>query len=188
MEGNLERKKEITGIFLKTFMEKGLSETSTRDLSNAINLQSGALYYYFSSKDEAVVACAEEAAVQIENKLFSVALRMCEQPKAMFEELIPIASNLSSTMKFFTQVSSTPKYRKSMDSILLRLSLRYRYYSKKIAEKYNWKVEDIEPFVYIYITAIANYMIFEEECYIEPQINYVINRLEERLGNKNNET
>ena len=180
MEGNVERKKEITDVFLKTFIEKGLSETSTRDLSNAINLQSGALYYYFSSKDEAVVACAEKAAIQIENNLFSVALSMCNQPRKMFEELISKASNLSPTMKFFTQVSSTPKYRKSMDSILLRLSLRYRYYSKKFAEKINCKVEDIEPYVYISVTAIANYMIFGEECYIEPQINYVINRLEER--------
>lgn len=187
MDGNAERKKEVIDIFLKTFIEKGLAETTTRDLSNAMNLQSGALYYYFSSKDEAVLACAEEAAIQLENNLIPPALLEYENPPIMFKNLIVRANKMSPTMKFFAQVCSTPKYRESMDAILLRLSLRYRYYAKKFASRYKCNIDEVEPYVYMSVTAIVNYMIFGEECYIEPQIKYVICRLEEILGGKTNE-
>lgn len=60
MENN-ERRKEILNTCLDTFISKGLSETTVRDLSTALKLQSGGIYYWFKDKDEAVVACAEEA-------------------------------------------------------------------------------------------------------------------------------
>ena len=42
-----DRKKEIVELCLNLFIEKGLYETSTRDLSKAMNLQNAGLYYYF---------------------------------------------------------------------------------------------------------------------------------------------
>lgn len=58
---NSDRRKEILNVCLDTFINKGLSETTVRDLSTALKLQSGGIYYWFKDKDEAVVACAEEA-------------------------------------------------------------------------------------------------------------------------------
>ena len=55
-----DRKKEVINVCLDHFIEKGLSETSTRSLSGALKLQNAGLYYYFSSKDEAVILCAKK--------------------------------------------------------------------------------------------------------------------------------
>lgn len=55
-----DRKKEVINVCLDHFIANGL-EISTRSLSEALKLQNTGLYYYFESKDEAVILCAEEA-------------------------------------------------------------------------------------------------------------------------------
>lgn len=42
---NSDRRKEILNVCLDTFINKGLSETTVRDLSTALKLQSGGIYY-----------------------------------------------------------------------------------------------------------------------------------------------
>ena len=56
-----EKRNEIIGVCLDCFVEKGLTVTTTKDLCTAANLQNGGIYYYFSTKEEIVLACAEEA-------------------------------------------------------------------------------------------------------------------------------
>lgn len=51
----VNRKKEVLNICLDHFIENGLYETSTRGLNKALKLQSAGLYYYFTSKDEAII-------------------------------------------------------------------------------------------------------------------------------------
>ena len=57
-----------------------------------------------------------------------------------------------------------------MKPALHRLDQRYEQYAEMIAEKLGCIKEDIEPYVYMVITAVANYMIFEEDVFISPQM------------------
>lgn len=71
----IDRKKEIINNCLELLVEKGLTQTTTRELSKAMKLKSGGMYYYFNSKDELIIACAEEAVIRVENSLFVPALK-----------------------------------------------------------------------------------------------------------------
>lgn len=93
---NSDRRKEILNVCLDTFINKGLSETTVRDLSTALKLQSGGIYYWFKDKDEAVVACAEEAALRLENP------RMAEQKNGS----IRLGKNLRK--QIMSSLASTP--------------------------------------------------------------------------------
>ena len=99
MENN-ERRKEILNTCLDTFISKGLSETTVRDLSTALKLQSGGIYYWFKDKDEAVVACAEEAALRLENSLIFPALDDIRNPDRLMKQLKIRADKMRPTMKF----------------------------------------------------------------------------------------
>ena len=46
----IDRKKEIINNCLELLVEKGLTQTTTRDLSKAMKLKSGGVYYYFPRK------------------------------------------------------------------------------------------------------------------------------------------
>lgn len=182
---NIEKKETAIQVCLNVFVEKGLFNTTSRDLSKAMNLQSGGLYYYFRSKDEAVIECAEEASFQLENELIVTALSDMNNPKQMIDNLQIRALKFAPVMKFLVQVCSSNQYKDAMRAALDRLSERYTEYAELFSSRLNCDTSEIEPYVYMCITAITNYMVFEELQYVKPQLEIIKNMLIE-LKNKQN--
>lgn len=168
-----DRKKEVINVCLDHFIEKGLYETSTRSLSSALQLQNAGLYYYFESKDEAVILCAEEAAIRLENELIPSAINEIKNPDAMMMHLQDEADRMAPTMRFLVSVCVSIRYKDSMKPVLDRLAQRYSMYVDKAAQALNCDRNDIEPYVYMAITAVANYMIFAEDALVKPQLTIV---------------
>ena len=180
--GNIGRKEDVVSLCLDQFVQKGLYRTTSRDLSKALMLQSGGLYYYFSSKDEAVIACAEEASFLLEDGLIIPALSDLHDPDLLVSNLYERANTLAPMMCFLSQVCSANEYRDAMRPALIRLSQRYQEYAKRFAQKVGCKDKDVEPYVYICISAISNYMLFGEQFYIAPQMDMVKLKLKEMLS------
>ena len=152
MKMESDKKKEAINTSLDFFISKGLLGTTTRDLSNAMKLQGSGLYYYFSSKEDAII-----------------------------NHIIVAADKMAPTMKFFVQVCAMPEYQKNMHPVLDRLTQGYENYSLRFADKIGCTVEEINPYVYMCITAISNYMLFGESAYIVPQLELVKKKLTELL-------
>ena len=70
MPGKREKnKKNNREIIIKSgidvFLEKGINQTTVRDIIRKTNLASGTFYNYFRSKEEVLVAALDDAAVEI---------------------------------------------------------------------------------------------------------------------------
>lgn len=178
----IDRKKEIINNCLELLVEKGLTQTTTRDLSKAMKLKSGGVYYYFSSKDELIIACAEEAVIRVENSLFIPALKELPQPKQMMENLQSNALAIAPTMKFFVSVCTDKRYAESMKPVLERVGKRYAQYASRFAKALETDTKEITPFVFMMITAISNYMVFGEASFVSPQLRAVQIKFERILA------
>ena len=100
----------MIGICLDCFVEKGLTVTTTTDLCDANNLQNGGIYYYFDTKEEMVLACAEEAISRIEQGAFSIALEDIKDIANMIDHLGALADELSPVMRFLVSVCVSQEY------------------------------------------------------------------------------
>lgn len=166
----LKRKREMVLTCLNVFTEKGLGQTTSRDLSAALQLQNAGIYYYFKSKDDLIIACAEEAAMQLEKGLIPL--------QEDLEDLDSVTKNLQAKcdlmapkMKFLAQTFTVEKYREKLQPVLNAMSQRYKEYAQTFAERFNREVEDVAPYIYMGITAATDYMIFGDESYIKPQFD-----------------
>lgn len=175
---NVNRKKEIILKCLNVFTQKGLLNTTSRDLSKALNLQSAGIYYYFNTKDDLVVACAEEAARQLEMKLIYPLKKELHNPNQMMSDLQTKCDILAPTMWFLVQAFTDEKYHKKLLPFLTAMSERYKKYAQMFAEILGRDVNEIEPYVYMGITAATNYMVFGENSYIKPQFDLIKKQLE----------
>lgn len=182
METN--RKKEVVNICLDLFVEKGLYKTSTRDLSKAMRLQSGGLYYYFKTKDEAVIACVEEAIRRLEDVLISPVRKEIINPSNMMTRLLLRADEMAPVYQFIVTVCSDKQYQALTKPILNALGERYAQYSETFAKLLNCKTQVLSPYVYMGITALTNYMIFREESFVSPQLKAVQLKLERIIANQ----
>ncbi len=176
-ESSEERKKKVLDTFLKTLMANGLYETSVRDLSGSIDLQSGGLYYYYENKDDAVVACAEEAALRLENELIIKSLKDTDDMELLMKNLRRRASRMAPMTRFLVEVSTTPRYAARIRPVLDRFSERYKYYNQVFADKLGCSAEELAPYFYMSITAVTNYMIFGVAEYIQPQIELIVSEV-----------
>lgn len=165
-----ERTKEIIGVCLDCFVEKGLTVTTTTDLCNANNLQNGGIYYYFDTKEEMVLACVEEAISRIEQGAFSIAFEDIKDIANMMDHLGTLADELSPVMRFLVSVCVSQEYGNKVKPYLVQLAGRYPYYTKKIAEILGCTAAEVEPYVHLSILALNNYMIFNERALFLPQI------------------
>lgn len=77
------KRNAVINVCLEQFVDKGLYGTTSRDLSKALNLQSAGMYSYFENKDDAIVACAEQAAIRLEQQLFGVAFECLRSEKGI---------------------------------------------------------------------------------------------------------
>lgn len=180
----IDRKKEIINNCLELLVERGLTQTTTRELSKAMKLKSGGMYYYFNSKDELIIACAEEAVIRVENSLFIPALKELTQPKEMMEHLQINALEIAPTMKFFVSVCTDMRYAEGMRPVLERVGKRYTQYAAKFAKALNTDTKEITPFVFMMIRAISNYMVFGEASFVSPQLKAVQIKFERLLADK----
>ena len=184
-----ERRREIIAVCLDCFVEKGLTITTTKDLCTAAKLQNGGIYYYFSTKEEIVLACAEEAIDRIENGAFGIVFKDISDIKSMMDRLGTMADKMSPTMRFLVSVCVSREYGEKVKSSLVRLAARYPYYTGRIAEILGCTDEEIAPFVHLSILAINNYMIFAERALFNPQIEAAkkeLLRLVERKERRSN--
>lgn len=179
--GNFDRKEEVIAICLDQFVKNGLYRTTSRDLSRALKLQSSGLYYYFNSKDEAVIYCAEEASFLLEDGLIIPALSETTDPDILISNLFERASSLAPMLRFLSQVCSDNGYRDAMKPALIRLGQRFQEYAKQFATRFNCPVSEIEPFFSMCITSVSSYMLFGELSYIAPQMNLVRRKLKDFL-------
>ena len=99
-----QKRKEIIGVCLDCFVERGLTVTTTKDLCMAANLQNGGIYYYFSTKEEIVLACAEEAINRIEKSAFDIVIEDISDIRSMLDRLGTLADKMSPTMRFLVSV------------------------------------------------------------------------------------
>ena len=182
-----EKRNEIIGVCLDCFVKKGLTVTTTKDLCTAANLQNGGIYYYFSTKEEIVLACAEEAINRIEKSAFGIVLEDISDIRSMMDRLVTLADKMSPTMRFLVSVCVSHEYEEQIKPSLVRLASRYPYYTDKIAEILGCTKDEVEPFIHLSILAINNYMIFSERALFDPQIESVkkeLMSLAERKRNK----
>lgn len=184
----MDRKKEVINICLDHFIENGLYETSTRSLSKALKLQNAGLYYYFTSKDEAVIQCAEEAALRIENALIAPTIRDLADPDSMMKRLRSRADEMAPTMRFLATAIGSKRYHDGMKPISEGMAKRYDYYVGQVSKKLGCDRAEIEPYVYMTIAAVMNYMMFGEISFAMPQIKIVKDEIRKLIKEQDNKT
>ena len=176
-EKKIKKRRELLGLCLDCLIEKGLTAVTTKELCSAVQLQNGGIYYYFTSKDEIVLACAEEAINRIEQAALDVVFEDLNDIRHMMEHLGSMADKMSPTMRFLVSVCVSQEYGEKVKPSLIRLAARYPYYTRRIARLLDCDESEVEPFVHLSILAINNYMIFAERALFDPQIEAAKNGL-----------
>lgn len=90
--------------------------------------------------------------------------------------------------RFMYQVYSSPKYREQGKEFFKGVNVRYKEYANELSNKLGIPADYIQGMTYIFVRACVHYALFEDEEYLNLQLNAIRSSLKAYIKYKKEET
>lgn len=177
-----ERKDGFCAHAFAYFVKNGLENTSVRELCREMKLSYGSLYYWFKDKDDIYISTAMYGFEKVVDELFEFAFSNLDNLDDFFEKTPDEIKKNFAELRTVYQVAASPVYGARMRKKAEDLMPSYERYIKKLAENFDCSQEQLTPLVFVFISIIMDYCIWEDERNTRMQLDYLYNRLKEEIG------
>lgn len=173
-EKQLQRKIELLEICFDVFCEGGLENTGMKKLSDACGVTNAALVYYFENKDNIIIQSTAHCMAKVEDDFMAKAPVNFEDIERFFSEMPYLTAKLhGKKYRFMYQVYASPKYREYGREFFKGVNQRYAQYANELSSKLGMPSDFIQGIIYIFVRACVHYALFEDEEYLQSQLNAV---------------
>ena len=164
--------------FLETcfdvFCENGLESTSLKMLADACGVTNGNLLYYFGSKDNIVIESTAHCMAKVEDDFMARAPKDFADIERFLREMPYVTAKLHGTKyRFMYQVYASPKYREYGKEFFKGVNIRYHNYAELLSGKLGMPTDFIQGMTYLFVRACVHYALFEDEDYLQLQLNAI---------------
>ncbi len=173
-KGHPERRTEFLETCFNTFCENGLENTGLKMLADACGVTNGNLVYYFETKDNIVIQSTAYCMAKVEDDFMAKAPTSFEDIERFLQEMPRLTAKLhGKKYRFMYQVYSSPKFHDQGKEFFRGVKIRYRRYSELLSQKLNMPPDFIQGMIYMFVRACVHYAMFEDEEYLECQLNAI---------------
>lgn len=173
-KGIPERRTEFLETCFDTFCKSGLENTSLQKLAESCGVTNGALLYYFGSKDNLVIEATAHCMAKVENDFMAQAPTSFADIERFLREMPYLTAKLhGAKYRFMYQVYASPKYREYGKEFFKGVNLRYHNYAELLSGKLGMPTDFIQGMTYLFVRACVHYALFEDEDYLQLQLNAI---------------
>lgn len=185
---NEERGIQLLELCFDTFCENGLENTSMEKLSEACGVTNAALVYYFGTKENIVVEATSHCMAKVEDDFMEKAPRSFPDIERFLNEMPYLTAKLhGAKYRFMYQVYASPRYREHGKAFFEGMNIRYHNYAVQLSGKLGLPVDYVQGMIYIFVRACVHYAMFEDEDYLNLQMNAIRASLRAFLSAKQQE-
>lgn len=185
---NEERGIQLLELCFDTFCENGLENTSMEKLSEACGVTNAALVYYFGTKENIVVEATSHCMAKVEDDFMEKAPRSFPDIERFLNEMPYLTAKLhGAKYRFMYQVYASPRYREHGKAFFESVNIRYHNYAVQLSGKLGLPVDYVQGMIYIFVRACVHYAMFEDEDYLNLQMNAIRASLRAFLSAKQQE-
>lgn len=179
-------KYEVLKTSFEYLVQNGLENTSVRDLCKAVGISSGSLYYWFDGKDDIYISVAQYGLARVAEVLFDFAFGTIQNLEKFFEESLDAIDKVKMELRFIYQVAASPVYGERMRLKADALHVSYSRYVSELSKKLGCTEEILRPVVFMYISVILDYVVWEDKSVSQMQLKYLYGILDKKLINDSN--
>ena len=174
-----EKRIDIMEKCFDCYAEHGLTEVGVKTIAEACGCNVASLYQYFENLDDIIVQSTEYCMSKVEEDFMAKAPTDVEDLWRFIDE-IPYwtAKKHGKKYRLMYQVYTHPKYREYGKKFFAGVDKRYTDYAKSLEEKLGIPYEKLTPLIFILIRACVQYALFEDEFYLNAQIDILKESLE----------
>lgn len=172
-----EAKDRFLNATFEHMVEFGLENTSVRDLCKKTGVSPGKLYYWFESKEEIYIAALKKGISDAAGGLFKYVFETLSEPEKFLGGFLDEVDKYKASLRVSYQAATSPIYGDKLKEKTLGFNSVYERNIIKLAEILDCDAKEIAPIIYILISILSDYIVWEDRAMSEMQIKYVYKML-----------
>ncbi|MDY6313715.1 MAG: TetR/AcrR family transcriptional regulator [Clostridia bacterium] len=174
-------------ILQRTFsflVNNGLENVTIRELCKGTGLAQGTLYYWFGDKMNIICESAEYGFLNVADKIFEYVFNNMNDMRKFFSECLGEIIKYKKELRFIYQMAASPVYGERIRASGKDFNIVYNKYAEKLAEVLGCDEETLLPLVYMFISTVLDYVIWEGGKNSQIQLEYIYSLVSEKILKK----
>lgn len=179
-------KDEILKKCFQYFVHHGIESISMRKMCVETGMAMSSIYYWFGSKDNMILEVTEWGLKDVSDRLFSYVYEYKDDLQYVIFTFSEYAMKYKEQLGFIHQVATSKKYGNQVRPIANKLSLVYDEYCDMIAKVINCDSKDLKPYVYLFVSAVLDYVVWHDKEKMEIEITCIFKAIKNLINSKDN--
>lgn len=174
-------------ILQRTFsflVNNGLENVTIRELCKGTGLAQGTLYYWFGDKMNIICESAEYGFLNVADKIFEYVFNNMNDMRKFFSECLGEIIKYKKELRFIYQMAASPVFGERIRASGKEFDVVYNKYAEKLAEVLGCDEETLLPLVYMFISTVLDYVIWEGGKNSRIQLEYIYSLVSEKILKK----
>ncbi len=158
-------------------VERGLENVTIRELCKGTGIVQGSLYYRFPDKTSIVCEATEWGLKKVTDEIFDYVFASLDDLRGFFSNCLDEISKYKKELCFIYQLAASPVYGEKMRADGKELNFIYDKYIRRLSERLNCDEHTLRPLVYLFISAVLNYVVWDEKEKVQTQLEFIYSAL-----------
>lgn len=151
-------------------VDSGLENISMRKMCEETGIAMSSAYYWFKNKDDMILNATAWGLDNVATRLFDYVFKYIDNLEIVIIAFSEYAMKYKNELRFVYQVVTSNKYGSEIRPIANRLLNIYDGYSEKISEHFHCNKQEVTPYVYLFVSAILDYVIWNDKVKLEAEL------------------
>ena len=164
--------------------QNGLENITIRELCKGTGYVQGSLYYWFGDKTTIICECTEFGLKKVTDKIFRYVFEHIDDLKGLFAGCLDEVGKHKNELRFIYQMAASPVYGDRIRKKGQNFNCIYDDYTHQLSLKFGCNEDRLRPLVYLFISAVLDYVIWDEKEKTQNQLDFIYSILPDVIKNK----
>lgn len=173
---------EIMDRIFSFIVKHGLENITIREMCKGTGIALGSIYYWFNGKEELICEVTEYGLQKVVNGIFDYVYKNAYNLEVLFDNCLSEIGKYKDDIRFIYQMTASPGYGNKVRENSRECKYVYDKYTDKLAEIYECDAQELKPLVYLFVSVVLDYIIWDNEEKSKLQLNFIYNFMKEKLN------
>lgn len=157
----------------------GLENITIRELCKETGTVQGTLYYWFKDKTSIVCEATQYGLKMVTDEIFEYVFASLNDLRGFFSNCLDEINKYKKELRFVYQLAASPVYSEKILATGKEFNLIYDRYTHRLSRLLNCDEQTLKPLVYLFISAVLDYVIWDEKEKTQMQLEFIYGVLPE---------
>ncbi len=181
-------KSELSARIFPYLVERGLENITIREVCRGTGIVQGTLYYWFKDKTGIVCEAAQYGLKTVTDEIFEYVFASLNDLKGFFANCLDEISKYKKELRFIYQLAASPVYGEKIRKTGKDFNFIYDKYTHRLSLLLGCDEQTLKPLVYLFISAVLDYVIWDEKEKSQLELNFIYSALPEIMKVRHNKS